>query len=238
MAGDQVWVTKGSYQAIPSIGTEMNVVWSNFRIMGGFDDKQPATDTSQRDLSYGATSIGTRIYIGKTDGNVKSVTIDGFTVFDNKTQYIGVKSNAGDESIEIKNFKARNILTDDGVLVLPSKYNVLENCEFESNNWASGVGVTLGGESKMLNCTFIENGGSGYYAPIDFLSPLTVRGGVYKGNYRYDDEGKKAVSHFDISSGQVLIIDFAKIQGGESGIFRGTPPGGTLFYGTSNITTE
>jgi hypothetical protein len=150
-------------------------------------------------------------------------------------RYLGVEANAASEKITVKNIKVRNLLDDNGILILQSTKNLLENCEFDSNNWADGIGVFLGSESRMVNCTFINNGGTGNNAPVGFLSSLFVTGGYYKGNYRYD-ESSKAISHFDTSRGQLLSIDGAQIQGGESSIYRGVPVAGILFYGANNIT--
>lgn len=235
-AGTEIWVTKGKYKSHPSYEEKMYVIWSNVKILGGFNDQLPSIDTADRDRTYGATILANQLVVGPYDRPIQYSTVDGFSIKGDPGEYFGISSGETSQYLSFKNILAQDVKEETTLLRVESNYSTIENCVFINNYTYQNATVQFGGEGTMINCRFVNNGSTNDRAPIAFASVLSVEGGYFEGNYGYDDNGDTAIAHFSIQYGNLFLrIDKARIQGGINGIYRGSPPQGTLIYGNENV---
>lgn len=235
-AGTEIWVTKGRYKSNPTYDGIMYAVWSNFKLLGGFDEKVPSVDTSSRDMSHGATVLVNQLLVGPYDRPVQTVTVDGFSIKPDPGELFGISSSESSDYLSFKNIIGQDIQRQATLLRVGGNFSTIENCVFTNNYTYQASLVDFLGEARMVNCTLINNGSTSDRAPIAISSVLTVQGGYFEENYGYDNNGDRAIAHFSIGYGnKFLTINKARIQGGINSIYRGIPPQGTLNYGSDNI---
>jgi hypothetical protein len=162
------------------------------------------------------------------------VILDGFTIQPDPSESFGLTTSPSSSDITFKNLKADKISGENTLVSMQGINPHLENCRFTRINAIQAFVVEFGDEGRMINDTLIQDSTYGGSSPVSYRRTLVVEGGYFESNFGDPGNGILQMHHFSLYQGQILSIDFARIQAGRNGIYISESFPGTLYYGSNN----